>query len=725
MVSVTIQQDTSAIPPMTTPIFDLTLRPDSPNIHQPLQATATKTKITTTITIRPPPPQPQQSTTDSMLLKHIGKLEHIMANLIQDNKHLEERLDSYRARLYTLENLDIPHQVSKAVYEIVTDAIDWAIQAPLQNRFRDLIKEDMKEILYQRMWETNSYKTHEDHMMLCPSGTLGSLEASGSSQVPPPPPPPPSANQEGQSHGSTAPSFSKTITSGKYKSWIMTDTRLRLSVSSTPKDLQMDDDMDLDAQAHSSYDEDTGNAYIPKNNWAYALASTYLPPQEDSILAQTGDMAMFMDWFYKSQGITNLNLKTWKALHLNFLKSFILIKPLPLGGPPSQVRIQSDFFFNKGLEYVRYGSKGSRPVLSISKMKVAYYPDVGLEQMVPDQMFIADECKYDIAVMYGISHWWFQRQRFDRHTSEGDVRAIRAHMRILIVVKIKVFSMYGYEYMKKIVLHRADVNEHIIAERDFKYLYPSDFKDLYLLDLQGHLNHLPPKDKKILTTAVNLWTRHLDATGFEYKHNYTVIDSPRPITFWDRYGVQMIMRFNEIYKFSNGTLYQIDEAFDYRVKELKNHLLLFDIEDSVMDLVTQLLAQIALNLNAGRANNGDGSSNARRGYNYKTFMASNPKEFYGNEGAIGLMSWFENVESKLNNPKEPKSIGPRLSSRDQGRRGSAEPDCGDGDQSPNVSVNFLLLREDHMGKHLSKLMKASNSLIYFRAQHLMIPELRL
>ncbi|GJZ08893.1 hypothetical protein Tco_0543176 [Tanacetum coccineum] len=31
----------------------------------------------------------------------------------------------------------------------------------------------------------------------------------------------------------------------------------------------------------------------------------------------------------------------------------------------------------------------------------------------------------------------------------------------------------------------------------------------------------------------------------------------------------MIMRFNEIYKFSNGTLQQIDEALDYRVKEFR------------------------------------------------------------------------------------------------------------------------------------------------------------
>ncbi|GJR95242.1 hypothetical protein Tco_0267416 [Tanacetum coccineum] len=69
--------------------------------------------------------------------------------------------------------------------------------------------------------------------------------------------------------------------------------------------------------------------------------------------------------------------------------------------------------------------------------------------------------------------------------------------------------MYGYNYMKKIILRHADLKEYVIAERDFKYLYPSDFEDLYLLNLQGHLNHLTPEDKKILTTAVNLWTRNL------------------------------------------------------------------------------------------------------------------------------------------------------------------------------------------------------------------------
>nr|GEU65550.1 E-beta-farnesene synthase [Tanacetum cinerariifolium] len=264
---------------------------ESPNVHRPLQATATKTTMTTTTT-HPPPPQPQQSTTDSMLIKHIDELEHIMVNLIQDKKNLEERLDSHRARLYTLENLDIPQQ--------------------------RLFKAEMKEILHQRIWETNSYKAHEDHMMLYealeksmnrdhtkellkdlaearrkkkkrhdssktppgspphqpppppppagPSRTSRSPGASGSSQVPPLPPRPPSTNQEGQSHGSTAPSSLKTASSVEYTAWTTTDIRLRPFVSSIPKDLHMDDDMAPDAQAHWSDDDDIENTHIPKVN---------------------------------------------------------------------------------------------------------------------------------------------------------------------------------------------------------------------------------------------------------------------------------------------------------------------------------------------------------------------------------------------------------------------------------------------------------------------------
>nr|GEW44886.1 hypothetical protein [Tanacetum cinerariifolium] len=290
MVSVTIQQDMSSIPLMTSPIIDLTSRPESPKVHQQLKATPTET--TTTTTTLPSPPSQQQSTLEAMMMKRIGKLEHIMANLIQKNKGLEERLDSHGARLYTLKQLNIPHQVSKAINEVVMDAVDWAMQAPLQNCFRDLPEAGIKEILHQRMWETESYKSLKDHMQLyealeksmnrdhseelaqdlakarkkkkksreslktprgspphqpppppLPAGPSGASGASGSSQVPPLPPPPSSTHRESQYKGSAAPSSSKTAASAEYQAWTMTDIRLRPSISLTPADLQMDEDM--------------------------------------------------------------------------------------------------------------------------------------------------------------------------------------------------------------------------------------------------------------------------------------------------------------------------------------------------------------------------------------------------------------------------------------------------------------------------------------------------
>ncbi|GKB79470.1 hypothetical protein Tco_0946365 [Tanacetum coccineum] len=142
---------------MTTPVINLTKsQSDSP---LPTSTTTTST-ITTTTTLPPPPPQ---STTDPILVRRISELEQHIADLIQNNLALEERLDIHRSRLYKLENLNIPHRVSKSVDKIVNDAVDWAMQAPLRARFRDLPTIYIKEILQQRMFEDNTYKTHEVH----------------------------------------------------------------------------------------------------------------------------------------------------------------------------------------------------------------------------------------------------------------------------------------------------------------------------------------------------------------------------------------------------------------------------------------------------------------------------------------------------------------------------------------------------------------------------------
>ncbi|GKE78388.1 hypothetical protein Tco_1544508, partial [Tanacetum coccineum] len=98
MVTVPIHQDTSSVPLMTTLVIDLTVSQPSSTMVQASIPASTAT--------------------------HIGELEQHMAAMVEANLALEERLDKQGNRLYNLENLDIPHKVSKVVDEIVTDAVD-------------------------------------------------------------------------------------------------------------------------------------------------------------------------------------------------------------------------------------------------------------------------------------------------------------------------------------------------------------------------------------------------------------------------------------------------------------------------------------------------------------------------------------------------------------------------------------------------------------------------
>ncbi|GJX78667.1 hypothetical protein Tco_0326816 [Tanacetum coccineum] len=585
MVTVPIHQDTSSVPLMTTPVIDIT-DPQSNSTMVPASMTTTKTTVTktttTTTTVPPPPPQPQQDVSTSILIQTIGQLEQNITNLVDANQALEERLDKQGNRIHQLETQDLSRMIREQTH---------AMRAPLYARLKNLPTSDMKEILLQRIEqfdagkvkEQTKKKSKQDSPKTPPgsppppppplplsgvSGASGPTGASDSTQDPPPPPPSSTTNRGDKSQSSAAPGLSKTTALIKYTAWTTTTSRLKPAASSVPEDVLIHEESDFKAQDMGSNDEDSGSRHIPKvslnQEWFKPLSEKERPatPKPSWSIPSSMILECSLIGSARSKESHSSYQNIWKVLLMKWSKPSILTynisRPLPLGGPPGQVTIQTEFFFNKDLEYLRFGHKGDRLAVSITKMKAASYLDAGLEQMVPDQMWAEEEYMYDISASYGISYWWFKRQQFyiDRHLADTNRRAIvRTHMRILSVIRIKVFSLYGYDYLKKIVLQRADNQEYTIAKSDFKDLYPSDFEDLYLLNLQGHLNHLSPKDKRILC--------------LEFMHDYKILDSSRAVVFGDRYGMQMIMQFNEIYKFSDKTLQQIDEALDYRVKEFK------------------------------------------------------------------------------------------------------------------------------------------------------------
>nr|GEW25076.1 hypothetical protein [Tanacetum cinerariifolium] len=317
MVLVLVHQDTSSVPLMTTQVIDLTM-PQSGS----LLPTSTTTSIITTTSLLPPP---QQSTIDPTLVKHIDKLKQHMANLLQYNLAMEERLDKHGSRLYKLENLNIPHQVSKAVNEIVTDVVDWALQAPLRARFSDLptiwkmlTRRKERDVTYQELFLGLHRYSHHIHLLQQAHLVLRVLK-------------------EHQDLLTSAPqSMAWTTSDTRYESAGVYGTKELCFTDSLIQDDSIPDEQERPATLEPAWTIPSSTVSDVENNWATTLVSAYETPAENSLLAKTRDMMNFLNWYY--------------------------------------------------LEYLRYGNKGSSPALSISKMKAVSYPNFGLKLLVPEQI---------------------------------------------------------------------------------------------------------------------------------------------------------------------------------------------------------------------------------------------------------------------------------------------------------------------------------------------------
>ncbi|GJY09042.1 hypothetical protein Tco_0377227, partial [Tanacetum coccineum] len=364
-------------------------------------------------------------------------------------------------------------------------------------------------------------------------------DASGSN-----PPPPKDSEQSTKKKKDSDTSASRQHSAQTSSARKITNTRDTPSGSSKQQsDSQFDqptNDIPTSDEEHDSDLDDTDNAYVPKissrpkwfkhipkeerpatpesvwvipenefleldNNWANALANTYKDLKENKLLRKTGPTFKLVKAFHKN--IISLQSQM-EECHKILTDQVNLVnpeghrvvpdlsKPLPLEGPPGQVTIQPQFFFNKDLEYLLSGDKERRSDLSISKLKATRYLDFGLKELV-SSLWIKSERDYDISATYGITHWWFKRKEFyiERHRAPSDRHAVRSYMWILSVISLKTYEIYGYTYLKEIVLRRADYNEYKISECDFKNLHHNDFEDLYLLHIQDKLNHLSRQDK--------------------------------------------------------------------------------------------------------------------------------------------------------------------------------------------------------------------------------------
>ncbi|GJS13770.1 copia protein [Tanacetum coccineum] len=543
MVTVPIHQASSSVPPLSTPVIDLTPpKPVSSTIQEPA---FTATTETTTTTLPPPQPPQQQSSTDYALAARVSALEQICANLAKINKQHDQTSQALSSRIFTLENHDLYSKIDKYINENVKEAVQDALKALVRESFRELSEFEMKEIIRDRMFDSGSYQSQPEHSALyealdasmkCKNreefidAMAKSRKRRRDDQDPPPPPPKGSDQSKKIRHDSDA-----------------SDQDQKRLVEAIPEE-------ETPKTQEPNWVIPPNDLPEPENKWADAIAKSYQDPEENKLLQKTGDMGSFIKWYCKrirKSELTKADLED-KIDLTNPEDSWVVpgvSKPLPLGGPPGQATIQPQHFFNKNLEYLILGDKDIRHALSISKLKAAYYQDFGLKELVPLQ-WIESKREYDVSVAYGISHWWFKRKEFyiTRYSAPSDCRTVMSHMKILSVVSLKTYSRYGYTYLKEIVLRRDDYNEYKISESDFKNLHPNEFEDMYLLHLQGKLNHLSGSDK----TKLNLIEPSWDATDFLFKEDYSIVCKPRSVIYKDRNNQKKMMRETEAIQVQSG-----------------------------------------------------------------------------------------------------------------------------------------------------------------------------
>nr|GEW98678.1 hypothetical protein [Tanacetum cinerariifolium] len=378
--------------------------------------------------------------------------------------------------------------VSKAVDEIVTDAVDWAMKAPLRAHFSDLPIVDIKEIIQQWIFEDKSYEAHKDHKKLY--DTLEkSLERDYSYQLlsdleearqkkrkrrdlpitpfgsppPQPPPPPPLAGASGAPGTSGASGSSQsplpplppsTGTSGSAQ-----------QQGSEALSLSKSDDSILDEHVYLSNDEDLGMITYQKLIQENTGGNHYLERKDQRLL--------------------------------NLLGPFLL----PI--------------------------KGSSLALSISKMKATSYPEFGLELLVPEQISILIDM-----ILHRV------KKKSD-HTCGFSVSS-----------ELKPTQDTG--------MTRGEHRSKTGPDRPKPDRTETDL-------VQNARPRTGPKwyglVRVMLSTVFKLWTQNLVIRQR--------VKDFQLVVFSVNNNKRRIMRFNEIYKFSDGTLTQILEALAYRVKEFK------------------------------------------------------------------------------------------------------------------------------------------------------------
>nr|GEZ33156.1 hypothetical protein [Tanacetum cinerariifolium] len=201
---------------------------------------------------------------------------------------------------------------------------------------------------------------------------------------------------------------------------------------------------------------------------------------------------------------------------------------------------------------------------------------------------------YDKHALWGVSHWGRKRQQFYGFAVNWESALdVYSKRRIIAVTDFKIVEWHNYKHLDWISVRCDDDKIYKFKEGNFKRLHLQDIEDMLLLLVQGKLSNLTVEERFDFNVTLRMFTRSIviqrrmedlqlgvksyqkrinltkpDTYRFDLKRceAYTAYSNPRGFIYQNKDKKNRLMRIDELHKFSDGTLNDVRNALDDRLK---------------------------------------------------------------------------------------------------------------------------------------------------------------
>nr|GEW26677.1 hypothetical protein [Tanacetum cinerariifolium] len=200
---------------------------------------------------------------------------------------------------------------------------------------------------------------------------------------------------------------------------------------------------------------------------------------------------------------------------------------------------------------------------SVTKTKAVDYGHIKwIEDSVPHTMWSQELVTYDKYSLWRISHWGRTRQQFyEFAVNRESARDVYSKRRIIAVTEFQIIKWHNYKHLDWITLTNLTVEERFAFNVSLRMFTRSIVIQQRMKDLQLGVESY---QKKLNLTKPD--TYYFDLKRMEA---YIAYSNPRGFIYQNKDKQNMLMRIDELHKFSDGNLNDVRTAMDDRLKGIQ------------------------------------------------------------------------------------------------------------------------------------------------------------